>query len=166
MVCSGLGKKVYHKRLMIMIRFLNLVFFAGMIVMNYLANSLPLNDKTTGELSDSFPNLFVPAGITFSIWGVIYLLLLVYCILQFRATNEMHLSEYRMGFRHLMYTKRSLDCLLALRQTATFPYSYGGNTGLDSDIYKYPYQGSAFRHYQSIIRDLPGMDLHCDHCQC
>ena len=30
------------------------------VVMNYLANALPLNNRTTGELSDSFPNLFVP----------------------------------------------------------------------------------------------------------
>jgi hypothetical protein len=71
-----------------MIRFLNLAFFAGMIVMNYLANALPLNGKNTGQLSDSFPNLFVPAGITFSIWGIIYLLLLAYCIIQFKATNR------------------------------------------------------------------------------
>jgi hypothetical protein len=54
-----------------------------MIFMNYLANALPLNNKTTGQLSDLYPNLFVPAGITFSIWGVIYLLLAGYCILQF-----------------------------------------------------------------------------------
>jgi hypothetical protein len=71
-----------------MIKFLNLGFFAVMVVMNYLANAMPLNNKTTGELSNSFPNLFVPAGITFSIWGVIYLLLLVYCIIQFREQNN------------------------------------------------------------------------------
>jgi hypothetical protein len=70
-----------------MIRFLNLGFFAAMVFMNYLANALPINNKTTGELSDSFPNLFVPAGITFSIWGIIYLLLLVFCIIQFKASN-------------------------------------------------------------------------------
>ncbi len=40
--------------------------------MNFLANALPLNGKTTGELSNLYPNLFVPAGFTFSIWGVIY----------------------------------------------------------------------------------------------
>jgi hypothetical protein len=56
--------------------------------MNYLANALPLNNKTTGELSDSFPNLFVPAGITFSIWGIIYLLIATYCIVQFRDSNR------------------------------------------------------------------------------
>jgi len=68
-----------------MIRYLNVLLFTGMIVMNYLANALPLNNKTTGQLSDQYSNLFVPAGITFSIWGVIYLLLAVYCILQFSA---------------------------------------------------------------------------------
>lgn len=66
-----------------MIRYLNLVFFAGMIVMNYLANALPLGGKTTGELSDAYPNLFVPAGATFSIWGIIYLLLAGFCVIQF-----------------------------------------------------------------------------------
>ncbi len=71
-----------------MIKFLNLFLFIGMIVMNYLANALPLNNKTTGELSDSFPNLFVPAGITFSIWGIIYLLLALFCIAQFKESNK------------------------------------------------------------------------------
>lgn len=50
------------------------------IYVNYLANSLPINGKTTGELSGLYPNYFVPAGITFSIWGIIYLLLLVYVV--------------------------------------------------------------------------------------
>jgi len=76
-----------------MIKYLNLVLFTGMIVMNYLANALPLNNRTTGELSDSFPNLFVPAGITFSIWGIIYLLLLVYCIVQFTGSNQIAISN-------------------------------------------------------------------------
>ncbi|NLA48779.1 MAG: tryptophan-rich sensory protein [Bacteroidales bacterium] len=69
-------------------KYINLLFFALMVVMNYLANALPLNGKTTGELSGMFPNLFVPAGITFSIWGVIYLLLLVFCILQFLPSGQ------------------------------------------------------------------------------
>ena len=60
-----------------MIKYINVVLFAGMLVMNYLANALPINGKTTGELSDSFPNLFVPAGLTFSIWGVIYILVIL-----------------------------------------------------------------------------------------
>jgi hypothetical protein len=79
-------------------RYINLVLFVGMIVMNYLANALPLNNKTTGELSDSFPNLFVPAGITFSIWGIIYLLLLIYCVVQFTGSNQIAISKISLVF--------------------------------------------------------------------
>jgi len=76
-----------------MVKYLNVVLFCGMLVVNYLANALPLNNRTTGEISDSFPNLFVPAGITFSIWGIIYLLLLGYCILQFKHSYQPVVSE-------------------------------------------------------------------------
>ena len=52
-------------------------------MVNALANSLPLGGRTTGELSALYPNLFVPAGFTFSIWGVIYLLLVAWAATQF-----------------------------------------------------------------------------------
>lgn len=58
------------------------VTFLVMIVANALANILPLNGINTGAVSDSYPNLFAPAGITFSIWGVIYLLLAGYILYQ------------------------------------------------------------------------------------
>jgi len=66
----------------IMWALLNLLGFAATLVLNALANILPLNGKQTGELSDSYPNLFVPAGLTFSIWGVIYLLLTAFIVYQ------------------------------------------------------------------------------------
>ncbi len=71
-----------NKPLRIFLSFLNLVGFLGVIVVNALANILPINNKTTGELSDLYPNLFVPAGLTFSIWGIIYILLGVFIIYQ------------------------------------------------------------------------------------
>ncbi len=71
-----------------MIKYLNISMFIVMIVMNYLANALPLNNHTTGQLSDKYPNLFVPAGITFSIWGVIYLLLAGFCTVQFIGSGK------------------------------------------------------------------------------
>jgi len=76
-----------------MVKYINIILVAGMLVMNYLANALPLNNKTTGELSDSFPNLFVPAGLTFSIWGVIYLLLIIYCVVQFTGSDKEVISN-------------------------------------------------------------------------
>jgi len=65
------------------VRLVASLLFAGSLTLNGLANRLPLNGKTTGELSAQYPNLFVPAGITFSIWGVIYLLLLAWTVAQF-----------------------------------------------------------------------------------
>jgi hypothetical protein len=59
---------------------LNVIGFLGTITVNGLANALPLNNRSTGELSDQYPNLFVPAGITFSIWGIIYVLLAVFVV--------------------------------------------------------------------------------------
>jgi len=54
------------------------IAFAAVIAVNGLANALPLNGANTGVLSDEIPNLFVPAGLTFAIWGLIYLLLAGY----------------------------------------------------------------------------------------
>jgi hypothetical protein len=50
------------------------------IIVNGLANILPIGGKYTGELSDAIPNLFVPAGITFAIWGIIYILIIIFAI--------------------------------------------------------------------------------------
>ena len=56
------------------------LLFIGVIAVNALANILPINGYNTGQISAFYPNTFVPAGFTFSIWGVIYLLLLFYTI--------------------------------------------------------------------------------------
>ena len=59
---------------------LNWVLFILVITVNALANILPINGYNTGQISGFYPNYFVPAGFTFSIWGVIYLSFLVYSI--------------------------------------------------------------------------------------
>jgi hypothetical protein len=61
---------------------INLIGFLATVVVNALAVTLPFNSKSTGQLSDQYPNLFVPAGLTFSIWGAIYLLLAVFCVFE------------------------------------------------------------------------------------
>ena len=61
---------------------LNLIGYLLTLTLNGLANGLPINGRNTGELADLYPNLFVPAGFTFSIWGVIYLWLGVWVVYQ------------------------------------------------------------------------------------
>lgn len=62
----------------------NSLGFLLVIVVNYLANALPIGGRTTGAVSDSFPNLFTPAGFTFAIWGIIYILLIIFIASQWR----------------------------------------------------------------------------------
>ena len=51
-----------------------------MVIMNILANTLPLGGRTTEEIAQKYDNIFTPAGFTFAIWGVIYLLLFLLLI--------------------------------------------------------------------------------------
>ncbi len=67
---------------------LNTLGFLVMVTINTLANALPINDITTGEVSARYDNLFVPAGFTFSIWGVIYLLLAVFVAYQWVVSRQ------------------------------------------------------------------------------
>jgi translocator protein len=52
------------------------------IVVNVLANALPIAGRATGEISDAFPSLVTPAGYVFSIWGLIYIGLVAYAVWQ------------------------------------------------------------------------------------
>ncbi|MFC1899180.1 hypothetical protein ACFLXP_02500 [Chloroflexota bacterium] len=69
-----------NKSRLLFLAIINLIGFLGTVTVNGLSNALPLNGKTAGELSDQYPNLFVPAGLTFSIWGVIYILLAIFVV--------------------------------------------------------------------------------------
>ncbi|MFC3524088.1 hypothetical protein ACFOLK_05560 [Marinococcus halophilus] len=67
------------------LKLLNAVALAVVIAVNGLANALPLNGQTTGSISDSLNVLFTPAGYVFSIWGIIYLLLILWVLRAFFA---------------------------------------------------------------------------------
>ena len=82
---------------LVVLSILNLAAFATVIAVNALANILPINGNTTGALSDSYPNLFVPAGFTFSIWGIIYLLLAFFSVYQIIVTMK---GNPAAGFVH------------------------------------------------------------------
>lgn len=60
-----------------------LVALLAMLTVNALSSILPINGVTPKEVSDRYPNLFVPAPLTFAIWGVIYLLVIAYTLYQF-----------------------------------------------------------------------------------
>ena len=67
----------------------NAVAFIVTVAVNALAGSTTLlNGMTSGEISDLYPTLITPAGYTFSIWGLIYTLLLVFIVYQALPRNR------------------------------------------------------------------------------
>jgi hypothetical protein len=70
------------------LKVVTLVAYVAMVTINYLAVLLPLGGRSTGQISDNYPNLFAPAGYAFSIWGLIYTLLGIYVIYQFWCKDE------------------------------------------------------------------------------
>lgn len=90
----------------IALAFINLVAFLATVVVNALSSILPINGKDPGELSDQYPNLFVPSGLTFSVWGVIYILLGIYAIyslvVSFRRSEGQEAFMGKIGILFLL----------------------------------------------------------------
>jgi hypothetical protein len=66
-----------------MLKWFILLALIAMLVVNALSSILPINGVTPKEVSDQYPNQFVPAPLTFAIWGVIYILVILYTLYQF-----------------------------------------------------------------------------------
>lgn len=94
------------------------------LVLNTLANVLPINGMTTGALSDAYPNLFVPAGFTFSIWGVIYIALIAFIFYQikqaFSRRNAPHHFITKIGWLFF------ISCLANAGWILAWHYQYIG----------------------------------------
>ena len=87
-----------------------------MIVVNTLATTVGLFGWQTGALSDVIPNLFVPAGLTFSVWGVLYLLLLLFTVYQarglFSASRQAPEALGRVGWLFVVSSLANIAWLL------------------------------------------------------
>lgn len=58
----------------------NTIFYVAANVISYLSNTGIFGGRTIGEVSNKYEALFVPAGFTFAIWGVIYASLYAFVI--------------------------------------------------------------------------------------
>ncbi len=95
----------------------NALFFAATVIVNALANSIPINGITTGEVSANIPNLFTPSGITFSIWAVIYILLLVFSLFQgqgiFRSKSNRETLVFKIGIWFILASVANITWIFA-----------------------------------------------------
>lgn len=69
-----------------------IIALALAIGINVLANVIPFNGRTTGEISDLFPVLITPASFTFVIWGVIYGFLILFAWHSIRTAPSARLN--------------------------------------------------------------------------
>ena len=89
------------------------IAFLGVITVNALANILPINGYNTGQVSDFYPNYFVPAPFTFGIWGVIYLMLLFYAItVTIFATNKLLADHKAKDYIAAIHPWFMISCVL------------------------------------------------------
>ena len=92
----------------------NTVMLLVVLAMNYLANALPIAGVTPAQVSDMFPTLFTPAGFTFAIWGVIYLLLIGFAIYQIKFLGkEVPLFLQKIGWLFVLSCAANAGWLLA-----------------------------------------------------
>jgi len=85
-----------------LISILNLVVIVILIAWNGYANTGNFNGKTVGDLSAEYNNLFTPASYAFSIWGLIFLMLLVFgaygVYAAFAKAKSLQPRSYRTNF--------------------------------------------------------------------
>jgi hypothetical protein len=91
---------------------LQLVAFVLMIALNAAANILPINGYNTGEVSAMFPNYFVPAGFTFSIWSILYLLQAWWVLLSLKIAYGKEDDLSAVALVSLLMPYFSMACLL------------------------------------------------------
>lgn len=66
----------------------NIIAGLATIIINAIAGIGLINNQSTAAVSDKYPSLITPAGITFAIWGVIYALIIVYLIVQTKGIRK------------------------------------------------------------------------------
>ena len=80
------------------LKLISTISFVGVLIVNALAIFLPLNGLSTKQVSDLYPNFFTPAGITFSIWSIIYLLLAGFVVLMWQRRNSLLIKRILPAF--------------------------------------------------------------------
>jgi translocator protein len=77
-----LAEEIEVQRNSSLLRAGNLASLIAALIINGLAGTTLLNGRTTADVSAAYPTLITPAGYVFSIWGIIYILLIAFAIYQ------------------------------------------------------------------------------------
>ena len=100
-------------------------FLVFTIIFNYLSNTGIFNGKTIANVSNEYHNLFTPAGYAFSIWGLIYLLLIGFVFYTGRSLFKPAKNEAD-GFVEKVGWWFSISCLANCAWILTWLYGFTG----------------------------------------
>lgn len=79
-------------------QFINIVALVFMLVMNGASQAIPFNGQTSAEISNRLPIFFVPANYVFSVWGVIYVLLITFIVYQALPSQRENPYVRKIGY--------------------------------------------------------------------
>ncbi|MDD4080845.1 MAG: tryptophan-rich sensory protein [Eubacteriales bacterium] len=97
---------------------INLVTLAVTLAINTLGATGVINGLSQKEVSDRFPTLITPGPSTFSIWGVIYGLLILGAIVLIVKNNDAYYGRIQDGTGPLFW----VSCALNIAWIVTFSY--------------------------------------------
>lgn len=98
--------------------FSNLIMLILVFVFNFLTGSGRINNLSQADISEMFPTKITPAPFAFSIWGVIYALVLIAVLWMIFKHSERRMSEVIHGVGWWF----NLSCLANILWTITFSY--------------------------------------------
>jgi translocator protein len=134
-----------NEKKVLRMRILATVAFLAMLTVNALANILPINGLTTGDVAALFPSLFTPAGVTFSIWSVIYLLLTGFLIYIWTMGKSNEISVLLPGF--------VVSCVLNITWIIFWHHLYPGVSVLIMILLLVTLTGIFLKIQKNIIRE-------------
>jgi hypothetical protein len=72
------------------------------IAFNALSQAIPIGGNTSADISNQYPTYFTPANYAFSIWGIIYLLMLSYAIYQALPSQRANPDARKIGWLFIL----------------------------------------------------------------
>ncbi|MBZ0291150.1 MAG: tryptophan-rich sensory protein [Anaerolineae bacterium] len=79
-------------------QWVNLLALIGTLIVNFASEAIPLNGQTSAQIANRLPILFVPANYVFSIWGIIYTLLIGFAVYQALPSQKENPVLRRIGY--------------------------------------------------------------------
>lgn len=98
--------------------FSNLIMLLLVFLFNFLTGTGKINNLSQADISAMFPTKITPAGFAFSIWGVIYTLVLISVLWMIYRHKDKVMGEIINGIAWWF----NLSCLANILWTITFSY--------------------------------------------